>query len=185
VVLRAHRPRVLILDPAGLRDFAEVRELSLNHPETRLVLVGSGLSNAESAQLLAFGASACLAKDTQARDVCNAIHFASRGLQIMPLGAQDDAGAQVRDSLLTQREAEVLALLRQSRSNAEIAVALHVGVETVRSHARSIYRKLGVSSRRALVALATPAPEPPASPAPSARPHRRRVGSRATVSRRR
>jgi DNA-binding CsgD family transcriptional regulator len=52
--------------------------------------------------------------------------------------------------LLTKREGEVLPLLQQGRSNAQIALALQVGVETVRTHARNIYRKLGVSSRREL-----------------------------------
>jgi DNA-binding NarL/FixJ family response regulator len=176
VVLRAHRPQVLILDVGALRDLARVRELSTEHPDTRLVLLGQDVSTAESAQLLAFGASACLAKDTQARDVRNAIHLASRGLQVMPRGTHDDSGAHVRDSLLTQREGDVLGLLRQGRSNAQIALALHIGVETVRSHARSIYRKLGVASRRALIALPPPAVEPPA-PA-IARPARRRAVSR-------
>ena len=46
----------------------------------------------------------------------------------------------------------MLLLLRQDRSNAQIALALQIGVETVRTHARSIYRKLGVPSRRALLA---------------------------------
>jgi DNA-binding CsgD family transcriptional regulator len=52
--------------------------------------------------------------------------------------------------LLTKREGEVLPLLQQGRSNAQIALALQVGIETVRTHARNIYRKLGVSSRREL-----------------------------------
>jgi DNA-binding NarL/FixJ family response regulator len=169
VVLRAHRPRVLILDPAGLRDLAEVRELSTQHPHTRLVLLGDGVSTVESAQLLAFGASACLAKDTQARDVRNAIHLASRGLQVMPRGDDRDSSAHVRDSLLTQREGEVLGLLREGRSNAQIALAMHIGVETVRTHARSIYRKLGVASRRALLALPPPGAQPPPVAPPPAR----------------
>ena len=46
--------------------------------------------------------------------------------------------------------ADVLALLQEGRSNAEIALALQVGVETVRTHARNIYRKLGVRTRREL-----------------------------------
>jgi DNA-binding CsgD family transcriptional regulator len=41
-------------------------------------------------------------------------------------------------------------MLQQGRSNQQIAVALHVGVETVRTHASNIYRKLGVASRREL-----------------------------------
>ena len=44
----------------------------------------------------------------------------------------------------------MLELLQGGQSNAEIAASLHVGVETVRTHARNIYRKLGVSSRREL-----------------------------------
>jgi DNA-binding NarL/FixJ family response regulator len=149
VMLRAHRPRVLLLDVGALADLGVVRELSLAHPHTRLVLLGAGLSAVESAQLLAFGASACLGKDTQARDVLTAIHLASRGLQVMPRGA---GTGHVSNGLLTQREGDVLLLLREDRSNAEIALALQIGIETVRTHARSVYRKLGVSSRRALVA---------------------------------
>ena len=57
---------------------------------------------------------------------------------------------------LTQREAEVLPLLQQGHSNAQIALGLHVGIETVRTHAHNIYRKLGVASRRELAALPTP-----------------------------
>ena len=41
-------------------------------------------------------------------------------------------------------------MLQEARSNAQIAAELHVAVETVRTHAGNIYRKLGVSSRREL-----------------------------------
>ncbi len=147
VVLQAHRPGVLILDVDQVVDLALVRELTVDHLETHLVLLGDGLSALESAQLLALGAGACLDKATQARDVRNAIHLVSRGLQLMPRGPLHAARGR-----LTQREGDVLLLLREDRSNAQIALALDIGVETVRTHARSVYRKLGVPSRRALVA---------------------------------
>ena len=147
VVLQAHRPDVLILDVDQVVDLALVRELTVEHPGTRLVLLGDGLSPLESSQLLALGAGACLDKGTQARDVRNAVHLVSRGLQLMPRGPVHAGGGT-----LTKREADVLLLLREDRSNAQIALALHIGVETVRTHARSVYRKLGVPSRRALVA---------------------------------
>ena len=150
VMLQAHRPDVLILDVDAIIDIAIVRELSAAHPDTHLVLLGDGLSALESAQLLAFGASACLGKATQARDVRNAIHLASRGLQVMPRGAPTTG--PVHGGVLTQRESDVLLLLREDRSNAQIALTLQIGVETVRTHARSVYRKLGVPSRRALIA---------------------------------
>lgn len=178
-VLRAHRPGVLILDVGSLRDLAQVRELSVRHPHTRLVALADVPTGAESAQLLAFGASACLAKDTQARDVRNAIHLAARGLQLTPRGA---GGARRAEPLLTRREGDVLLLLRQGRSNAQIALALQIGVETVRTHARSIYRKLGISSRRDLTALPVPEPEPEPAPA-RARAGRRRATARAVTRR--
>jgi DNA-binding NarL/FixJ family response regulator len=150
VVLRAHRPSVAILDAGSLVKLADVRELAVRYPSTRLVLLGNGLSSIECAQLLAFGAGACLGRDAQARDVLNAIHLASRGLQLAPRASQRDGPPLGAGGLLTRREAEVLTLLQQSRSNRQIALALGIGVETVRTHARNIYRKLGVSSRSQL-----------------------------------
>src|ERR1700681_3569834 len=149
VVLRGHRPDVAILDVGALGKLGEVRELSARHPATRLVLIADEPSTAECAQLLSFGASACLDRGTQSRDVLNAIHLASRGLQVIPRATSGHgAGSGAGGRLLTRREAEVLPLLQQGRSNAQIALVLQVGVETVRTHARNIYRKLGVSSRR-------------------------------------
>lgn len=154
VVLRAHRPNVAILDLGALAKPVEVRELSARHPATRLVLLGGDPAPVECAQLLAFGASACLGRDTQSRDVINAIHLASRGLQVIPrapaAGAGVGGGPVAAGGLLSRREAEVLPLLQRGDSNAQIALALGVGVETVRTHARNIYRKLGVASRREL-----------------------------------
>jgi DNA-binding NarL/FixJ family response regulator len=157
VVLRAHRPDVAILDFGALAKLAEVRELNSSYPTTRLVLLGHEPAPVECAQALAFGASACLGGDTQSRDVINAIHLASRGLQVIPR-ALAGSGAPVGPGvgLLTKREAEVLPLLQQSHSNAQIALALGVGVETVRTHARNIYRKLGVRTRRELASPSAP-----------------------------
>jgi DNA-binding NarL/FixJ family response regulator len=147
MVLRARRPRVAILDAGHLRSPAEVRTLTSRHPDTHLLLLAERPSSVECAQLLAFGAAACLAKSTQARDVLNAIHLASRGLQLTP---REGFGATQGSGLLTVREADVLVGLQQRRSNAQIAADLHISIETVRTHARHIYRKLGVSSRREL-----------------------------------
>ena len=47
----------------------------------------------------------------------------------------------------------MLPMLQQGSSNAQIAWTLQIGVETIRTHARNIYRKLGVASRRELATL--------------------------------
>ena len=65
--------------------------------------------------------------------------------------------------LLTPREAEVLELLQDGATNGQIAQRLSIGIETVRTHARNIYRKLGVSSRRELARLSKPEAVPAGS----------------------
>jgi DNA-binding NarL/FixJ family response regulator len=152
-VLHTHRPEVAILDIASFYSPVEVRELTTRHPGTHLLVLADEPSNVECTQLLAFGAAACLAKATQVRDVLNAIHLASRGLQLTP---RDSYGAPAGSGLLTPRETDVLAQLQRRRSNSQIAAELHISIETVRTHARHIYRKLGVGSRRELLAHQAP-----------------------------
>jgi DNA-binding NarL/FixJ family response regulator len=154
-VLGADTPRVAIVNFGSLSSAIEVRELHSTHPATRFVVLANHPSPAECNQMLAFGATACLSKETQARDILNAIHLASRGLHVLPRTAREFGLTEPPGpELLTPREADVLELLQQGRSNAQIAMALSVGVETVRTHARNIYRKLGVKTRRELATLA-------------------------------
>lgn len=59
------------------------------------------------------------------------------------------------ESLLTSRERAVLLLLRGDLTQREIADELYVSVSTVRSHVKSIYKKLGVHNRTSCVHVAT------------------------------
>ncbi len=150
--IAGHAPRVAVINFGSLVSATELRDLHHQFPDTRLLVLANRPDPGECRQLLSFGANACLAKHTEARDVLHAIHLASRGLQVLPaatLGAGEGAPPPGPD-LLTPREAEVLAQLQRGRSNAEIALELSVGIETVRTHARRIYRKLGVRTRREL-----------------------------------
>lgn len=147
--LASDQPDVAILNFGSLASASELRDLHHKFPEARLVVLANRPTPSECRQMLAFGATACLAKSTEARDVLHAIHLASRGLHVLPPTGMEPAELSGPD-LLTPREAEVMELLQAGRSNAEIANALHVSVETVRTHARRIYRKLGVRTRREL-----------------------------------
>jgi DNA-binding NarL/FixJ family response regulator len=152
LALEAHQPDVAILNFGSLNNAAELRNLHRRFPATRLVVLANRPTAQESRQLLAVGATACLSKSSEARDVLHAIHLASRGLHVLPATEASD-GRPPGPDVLTPREAEVMELLRDGRSNAEIAQMLQVSIETVRTHARRIYRKLGVKTRRELRAL--------------------------------
>ena len=154
----AHSPDVAVLNFGSLTSAAQVFQLHQSFPTTRLVVLANRPTASECNQMLSFGATACLSKETQGRDVVNAIHLASRGMHVLPRSAASGNGeAGVKGSeLLTPREADVLELLQDGATNAQIAQALSIGMETVRTHARNIYRKLGISSRRDLARLARP-----------------------------
>jgi DNA-binding NarL/FixJ family response regulator len=152
-VIERHRPDVALLNFGTLGSPARVLQLHQAYPGTHIVLLANRPTAAECNQLLSFGATACISKETEGRDIINAIHLASRGMHLLPrsaattgLGHPPLHGAE----LLTPREGQVLERLRDGASNAEIAHELSIGIETVRTHARNIYRKLGIGSRREL-----------------------------------
>lgn len=142
-----HRPQVTILNFGSLTAAADVHRLHTRHPDTHLLVLANRPSAVDSSQMLALGATACLAKEVQGRDVLNAIHLASRGLHVLP---RDQPQPTSGPDVLTPREAAVLGHLQAGRSNAQIAIELGVSIETVRTHARSVFRKLGVRNRREL-----------------------------------
>jgi DNA-binding NarL/FixJ family response regulator len=153
-LITEHAPRVAILNFGALRAPADLRRLHAAHPATHVIVLANHPTPGECSQLLALGATACLGKAVEGRDVLNAIHLASRGLHVLPHSTPAGAAAGLLPDALTPREAEVLDQLQLGRSNGEIAVALGVSVETVRTHARAVFRKLGVHSRRELSGLA-------------------------------
>jgi two-component system, NarL family, response regulator DesR len=155
--IERHSPDVVLLNFGTLGSPGRVLQLHREHPATRIVVLANRPTAAECNQMLSFGATACLSKETEARDIVNAIHLASRGMHLLPrsvaAGGLLTSGIQGAE-LLTPREADVLELLQDGAKNAEIAHELSIGIETVRTHARHIYRKLGIGSRRELSRLA-------------------------------
>jgi DNA-binding NarL/FixJ family response regulator len=160
-VAAENSPAVVLLNFAALRGPADLLDLHQRLPDARILVLASRPSATECTQMLSFGATGCLSKETEARDVVSAIHLASRGMHVLPRSAAAGGGIDqlgMEGNELTAREAEVLELLQDGRTNAEIATELSIGVETVRTHARNIYRKLGVPSRRELARMAQQEP---------------------------
>ena len=153
--LAEHSPEILLLNFGALSGPADLLRLHRRFPDTRIVVLANRPTAADCTQMLEFGATGCLSKETEAKDIISAIHLASRGMHVLPRSASVGGGAsRLRGAELTARESEVLERLQDGATNSEIAEELSIGIETVRTHARSIYRKLGVPSRRELARMA-------------------------------
>jgi DNA-binding NarL/FixJ family response regulator len=163
-VVERERPSVVLLNFGSLPNAAWIYQLHQNHPDSRVVVLANRPTPAEANQILSFGATACISKETEGRDIINAIHLASRGMRVLPRSTFAPTEPAERfdflpePDILTAREAEVLQLLQEGMTNAEIAHRLSIGVETVRTHARNIYRKLGISTWRDLARFARSQP---------------------------
>lgn len=100
---------------------------------------------------LAKGARGYLAKSMPAAELVGALERVRDG-EIVVAGGDDRAGTVGGDwpgraEGLTNREAEVIALITQGLSNQEIVERTFLSINSVKSYIRSGYRKMGVSSR--------------------------------------
>jgi DNA-binding NarL/FixJ family response regulator len=148
--IERHSPSVVLLNFGTLRAPAQVYQLHQAYPDTRIVVLANRPTAAECNQMLSFGATACLSKETEARDIANAIHLASRGMHVLPRSAAAaGAGSATIEGaeLLTPRETEVLELIARGLSNSEIAAELVIGESTVKTHLKRVLANLQVRDR--------------------------------------
>lgn len=147
--------QVAILDEDSAIAPSLATRLSAAPSRVGLVVLAHRPTRTYAVRTLALGVTACLSTDSPAPDIRRAVRLAADGRHAFFSLSSRPSHAHVlaRMSSLTQSERAVLELLGAGRKNAEIARALHVSVETVRTHAKHIYRKLGVSSRTELLAI--------------------------------
>jgi DNA-binding NarL/FixJ family response regulator len=98
------------------------------------------------------GAHGYLSKTLPARDLVlalEAIHAGRKVVSDPPARARSAPGLDWpgRGEGLTDREAEILALITQGKNNAEVAALTYLSPNTVKSYIRTIYRKIEVGSR--------------------------------------
>lgn len=98
------------------------------------------------------GASGYLSKTLPARDLVTALEAIYGGeVVVSPSPGRVRVGLGLdwpgRAEGLTDRESEILALITQGHSNAEIADLTCLSINSIKSYIRSLYRKIGVASR--------------------------------------
>ena len=98
------------------------------------------------------GAHGYISKTLPARELVAALEAVHAGETVVsdaPARARSAAGLDWpgRGEGLSDRESEILALITQGKSNAEVAKLTYLSPNTVKSYIRSIYRKIGVGSR--------------------------------------
>lgn len=163
-----YKPDIVVMDLVmpGVDGIAATRQIVANAPDSKVIVLTSSDDDEVGVLALRAGASGFLSKTVGMEALPRALRCARDGeavvsrrltMRLIDLARrvrEDGAGIRPIRSSLTSREWEVLDLLCQQQSTEEIADTLVLSAETVRSHVKSILRKLGVRSRREAIAAA-------------------------------
>ncbi|SHK02110.1 two component transcriptional regulator, LuxR family [Rhodothermus profundi] len=150
-------PDIVLVD-IGLPDesgLALIRTVRPQLPRTEFLVLTVFDDDQHIVEAIQAGASGYLVKRDLPEHLITALRTVHQGGSWMSAGVARRALELFRRQLapaaglqtLTPREREILHLLAQGLSNAEIADRLHISVETVRTHIRHIYRKLQARNR--------------------------------------
>ena len=142
---------VILYDVFGLLhgDGSELDYL-LHETDTRILLLSRDLRPDLRARAIAQGCSGWVSLSIRAEELVEAIERTMTG---EPLPSQPNhLGGEAEG--LSPRETEVLALVTLGLSNAEIATRLYLSANTLKTHIRSAYRKIGATNRSQAVAWA-------------------------------
>jgi two-component system NarL family response regulator len=145
--------RMPVLD--GIGAINAIRALN---PQARTVVLSTFDDDEQVACALNAGAHAYLLKAASPDVLCSCIDSVHSGRQfLVPELAQRLAlhSAQRTEEQLSPRERAVLALISQGKSNKGVARELDITTETVKSHLKRVFVKLGSKSRAEAVARAT------------------------------
>jgi DNA-binding NarL/FixJ family response regulator len=155
-------PDLVLMDVQmpGVGGIEATRQLCNAHPDARIVMLTAQDDRDHVAAAVANGARGYLLKDVSHEELCAAVVTALTGGELFEPSvrralvdrqAGNDAAAAA--TALTERELQVLRGMSQGKSNAEIGRELFLSEDTVKTHARRLFRKLGVGDRAQAVAL--------------------------------
>jgi NarL family two-component system response regulator LiaR len=155
-------PDVILLDLAmpvmdGLEAIPAIRQSA---PQTRILVLTSYAEDEQVVQAIRSGALGYLMKDASPDELVSTIHSVFLNQMSLPpdlarkilLGSLKQE--QQPESLLTDREKDVIRLISRGFSNKQIALELSVSTTTVRTHVSNLLRKLDLENRTQLAIYA-------------------------------
>lgn len=131
------------------REISALRRLCREAPEAAVVVVSPPATGAGVRRALDAGADALVFEPEVEHALVASIRAVASGQSVVPSKVR----ASVERPSLSHREQQVLALVRQGLTNAEIANRLFLAESTVKSHLGSVFAKFGVHSRREATAV--------------------------------
>jgi DNA-binding NarL/FixJ family response regulator len=152
-----HHPDVTLLDlrMPKLDGVSAIERIRKHDASARVVVLTTFETDTEILRAIKAGTKAYLLKDSRREELVDCIRRVNRGETCIPASLVEKVAVGLSSESLTGRELNVLELLARGKCNKEIGVNLYISETTVKSHVRSVFRKLNVLSRTEAIAVAS------------------------------
>lgn len=148
------KPEVILMDliMENGDGIAATKKIMEKNPSRKIIILTSFYDDQQVFPAIEAGAMSYLLKTASADEIIQAIHKARAGTTVLDgkVARKLVSGMRREPQLfdqLTSREKDVLKLIADGKSNAEIAETLFIGIKTVKTHVSSIFSKLDVADR--------------------------------------
>jgi DNA-binding NarL/FixJ family response regulator len=136
----------------GLGGLETTRRLVQAHPDANVVMLTGASDRDVVALAISGGARGYLHKDVTREELCAAVASAIAASDLPGVVAQRSAPQGENRPELTEREMQVLRGMAAGKSNAQIGRELYLSEDTIKTHARRLFRKMRVNDRAQAVA---------------------------------
>lgn len=116
-------------------------------PKAKIIVLAGHAGDAEISRALKKGAAGYICKDVSPDELLKAIRTVAAGKKYIPADIAQILSENIGKEQLTPTEENVLRMIVGGMSNKEIAFALDVSENTVKTHNQNIFGKIGVSDR--------------------------------------
>lgn len=164
--IEAHRPDLALLDVnmPGMDGTQVLSALEGDLRNTRIVLLTAAATDAQLYDAVARGAAGIVIKDAAVETLMTCLATVAQGGRWLPEEMLDDVVSREKSrrdkwlqlsTALTAREMEIVRMTLDRHSTKDISFILRISQGTCKVHLNNIFRKLDVSSRQELMALAS------------------------------
>jgi two-component system NarL family response regulator len=131
-----------------------IKRLLERNPETRVLVLTTFDNEEDIFNALDAGARGYLLKDATSNEIIQAVRRIHGGERCLPAAIAARLADRMIRPTLSPREFDVLRLVARGRTNKEMAAAMFISEETVKTHMKSLFQKLDVHDRAEAVATA-------------------------------